>query len=186
MPSPLTGLLRRGRYNEFVSLGSASSNVRFGSIAACHESNSPTAAFEREAAVQNRFWRSQVLNVCFTRKRSFKPLESRLFEGPLTANSGHSSLVGSLLQCYVHAAGFNRTIQVSVVHSGDHLLYRSRHGVETPLSTAVNRVGAFKRNHITTPVGAFPARRRLCSLDRYDLVGLSVCWGFVGHYGGRI
>ena len=99
---------------------------------------------------------------------------------------GHSSLVGSLLQCYVHAAGFNRTIQVSVVHLGDHFLYRSRHGVETPLSAAVNSVGAFKRNHIMVPVGAFPARRRLCSLDRYDLIGLSVCWGFVGHYRGRI
>ena len=96
-------------------------------------------------------------------------------EGQLAANSGYSSLVGSLLQCYVHAAGFNRTIQVPVVHLGDHLLYRSRHGLETPLSAAVNSVGAFKLNHVTVPVGAFPVGRSFCLLDRYDLKGLSVC-----------
>ncbi len=122
----------------------------------------------------------------FSRKRTFRQLENHCFEGPLTANSGRSSLVGSLLQCYVDAAGFSRTRQVPFVHLSDHPLNRSHHGVETPLSAAVNRVGAFKLNYVTVPVGAFPARRRLCSLDRNDLVGLSVCWGFVGHYGGRI
>ena len=115
------------------------------------------------------------LNVRFSRKRTFQRLENRSLQGPLTANSGHSSLVGSLLQCYVHAAGFNRTIQVPVVHLGDHLLYRSRHGLETPLSAAVNSVGAFKLNHVTVPVGAFPVGRSFCLLDRYDLKGLSVC-----------
>ena len=93
----------------------------------------------------------------------------------LTANSGYSSLVGSLLQCYVDTAGFSRTSQVPLVHLGDHLLYRSRHGLETSLSTTVNGDGAFKRNHVTVPVGAFPVEWAFCSLDRYDLVGLSRC-----------
>ncbi len=62
----------------------------------------------------------------------------------LSANGGYSSLVGSLLQCYVHAAGFNRTIQVPVVHYDDHLLYPARHGLEAPLSTADNGVAALK------------------------------------------
>jgi len=43
------------------------------------------------------------------------------------------------------------------------------------LSAAVNGIGAFKRDHIVIPVGAFPAGRRLCSPDRYDLVGLCHC-----------
>ncbi len=64
---------------------------------------------------------------------------------------------------------------VPFVQLGDNLLHRPRHGLETPLSAAANGVGAFKRDHIAIPVGAFPARRRLCSPDRYDLVGLSYC-----------
>ncbi len=117
----------------------------------------------------------QFANVCFHRKRSFKPPDIDEFERQLTANSGHSLLVGSLLQCYVHAAGFSRTSRVPVVHLGDHLFHRSRHGLETPLSAAVNSVGAFKLNHVTVPVGAFPVGRSFCLLDRYDLKGLSVC-----------
>ena len=94
-------------------------------------------------------------------------------EGQLAANSGYSSLVGSLLQCYVDAAGLSRTSRVPVVHLGDHLLYRSRHSLETPLSVAGNGVAALKCDHIAIPVGAFPAGRRCCSLDRYDPVVLS-------------
>ncbi len=172
----------------FISGPSASyqSNGRLGSLAALRTNTSSMSAFGGKAALQTARSRSQILNVRFSPKRPFGPRQSRRNDGPLSANSGHSSLVGSLLQCYVHAAGFNRTIQVSVVHLGDPLLYRSRHGFETPLSATVNSVGAFKCNHITVPVGPFPVGRAFCSLDRYDLVGLSVCWGFVGHYGGRI
>ena len=87
-----------------------------------------------------------------------------------------SSLVGFLIQHQVDAAGFGRTPQaLPFVQLGDNLLHLSRHGLEAPLSTAVNVVAAFKRDHIAIPVGAFPARRRLCSPDRYDLVGLFHC-----------
>ncbi len=105
-------------------------------------------------------------------KQSFASLS---LDRLLTAKSEYSSLVGSLLQCYVDAAGFSRTRQVPFVHLGDHLLNRSRHGVETPLSTAGNGVAALKCDHIAMPVGAFPVGRRLCSLNRYDLVILSHC-----------
>ncbi len=85
-------------------------------------------------------------------------------------------LVGFLLQHQVDAAGFGRTPQVlPFVQLGDNLLYRSRHGLETPLSAAVNVVGAFKRDHIAIPVGAFPTGRRLRSPDRCDLIGLFYC-----------
>ena len=59
------------------------------------------------------------------------------------------------------------------VQLDDDLVYRARHGLEAPLSASVNRVGTFKRDHITIPVGAFGAGWGLCSLDRYDFVGLS-------------
>ena len=56
--------------------------------------------------------------------------------------------------------------------------YTSRNedgGLEAPLSASVNVVGAFKRDDIAIPVGAFPAGWRLYSLDRYDLEGLLHC-----------
>ena len=90
----------------------------------------------------------------------------------------HLSLVGFLLQQQVNAAVVAHSIlghPVPFVQFVDDLLYRPRHGLETPLSAAVNGVGAFKRDHIAMPVGAFPAGRTLCSPDRYDLVGLSNC-----------
>ncbi len=92
-----------------------------------------------------------------------------------------SELVGFLLQHQVDAAGFAQVPQVPFVQLVDNLLHRPRHGLETPLSAAVNGVGAFKRDHIAIPVGAFGAGWRLCSPDRYELVGLIHCWGFIGH-----
>jgi len=83
-----------------------------------------------------------------------------------------SELVGFLLQHQVEAADF---AQLPFVQLGDDLLHRPRHGLEIPLSVAVNAVSAFKRNHIAMPVGAFRAGRRLCSPDRYDFVGLFQC-----------
>ncbi len=52
-------------------------------------------------------------------------------------------LVGFLLwrQNQVDAAGFAEAPQVPFVHLGDNLLYRRRHGLEAPLSAAVNVVG---------------------------------------------
>ncbi len=73
------------------------------------------------------------------------------------------SLVGFLLQYQVDAAVFAQVPQVPFVRLGDNLLHRPRHGLEAPLSAAVNGVGAFKRDYIAMPVGAFRAGRRLCS-----------------------
>jgi hypothetical protein len=92
----------------------------------------------------------------------------------VSAKSRRSQLVGFLLsrRYQVDAAGF---AQVPFVHLGDNLLHRRRHGPEIALSVAVNGAGALKRNHISMPVGAFRAGRRLCSPNRYDLVGLCHC-----------
>ncbi len=43
------------------------------------------------AAVPQRFFKNHYLNVCFSRKRSFKFNEKHQFGRPLTAISGHSS-----------------------------------------------------------------------------------------------
>ncbi len=59
------------------------------------------------------------------------------------------------------------------VHLDDDFLDCTRHRLKTPLSAAVNGVGAFKRDHIAVPVGALGVGRGLCSLDRYYFVGLS-------------
>ncbi len=73
--------------------------------------------------------------------------------------------MGFLVQHQVDASGFVEAPGVSLVQLGDDLLHRPRHGLKAPLSAAVNVVGAFKRDHIAIPVGAFPVGRRLCSPD---------------------
>ena len=78
-----------------------------------------------------------------------------------------SRLLGFLL-----SAAFFR---VAFVQLDDDLLDRARHCLETPLSAAVNGVGAFKRDHIAVPVGTFRVWRGLCSLDRHNFVDLSHC-----------
>ena len=67
-------------------------------------------------------------------------------------------------------------LAVPFVQLGDHLHHPARHDIETPCSTAGNGVAALKRDHIMMPVGTFPAGRRFCSLDRYDLVKSSHCF----------
>lgn len=64
---------------------------------------------------------------------------------------------------------------MAFVQLDDDLLDRARHCLATPLSAAVNGVGAFKRDHIAVPVGAFGVGRGLCSLDRYNFVDLIHC-----------
>ncbi len=66
-------------------------------------------------------------------------------------------------------------VPVPFVQLGDHLHHPARHGLEAPLPTAGNGVAALKCDHIAIPIGAFPVGRRLCSLNRYDLVILSHC-----------
>ncbi len=83
-----------------------------------------------------------------------------------------SELAGFLLQHQVDAAAL---AQVPFVQLSDNLLHRRRHGLDAPLSAAMNGFGAFKRDHIAIPIGAFRAGWRLCSPDRYDLVGLIHC-----------
>ncbi len=85
-----------------------------------------------------------------------------------------SELVGFLLW-WPHQVDAAAIAQVPFVQLGDNLLHRPSHGLEAPLSAAANGVSAFIRKHIAIPVGAFPARRRLCSPDRHDLVGLFHC-----------
>ena len=133
----------------FISSGT---NVRFGSLAAPEPHSSSTAAPEGKADIE----------------------ESR--RGRHSYKKGdQSSLAGFLLQYPVDAARFAEVPQVSFVQLGDNLLHLPRHGLDAPLSAAVNGVGTFKRDHIAIPVGAFPTRRRLYSPDRYDLVGLCHC-----------
>ena len=90
-------------------------------------------------------------------------LKNRVGDVTPTKKGDQSSLAGFLLQHQVDAAGFAEAPQVPFVQLGGHLLYRSRYGLETPLSVAGNGVAALKCDHIAIPVGAFPAGRRLCS-----------------------
>ncbi len=69
--------------------------------------------------------------------------------------------MGFLLQHQVDADGFAHGIlrhPVPFVQFDDNLLHRPRHGLEAPLSAAVNGVGAFKRDHIAMPGGGSPRR----------------------------
>jgi hypothetical protein len=50
---------------------------------------------------------------------------------------------------------------VPFVQLGNNLLNRPGHKVEIPLPAALNAVAAAKRDHISMPVGAFSAGRRL-------------------------
>ena len=63
-------------------------------------------------------------------------------------------------------------VLVPFVQLGGDLLHCLDHVRDTPLSVAVNGLGAFKRDHIAMPVGAFSAWRRPRSPDRYDFVDL--------------
>ena len=71
---------------------------------------------------------------------------------------------------FLLSAAFFRVPFVQLV---DDLVHYTRHGLEAPLSVSANSVGAFKRDHIAIPIGAFGAGRGLGSLDRYDFVELS-------------
>jgi hypothetical protein len=63
-------------------------NVRFGSVAVIQTNTSLMSASEGKADTQKQFLKSPWLNVCFHRKRSFRPPDTDEFEGQLTANSG--------------------------------------------------------------------------------------------------
>ncbi len=92
----------------------------------------------------------------------------------LLLRSNTDSGVGILLRCryQIDATGF---VSVPFIQLGDHLNQPTRHDIETPCSTAGDGDAAFKCDHIAIPVGALSVGRRLCSLDRYDLVILSHC-----------
>ena len=65
----------------------ADCDFHFGSTAAPQHDISPTDAFEREPVVQQRKFDSEIMNVCFSRKRSFVSLKIPGNEGPLTAEA---------------------------------------------------------------------------------------------------
>ena len=63
---------------------------RIGSAAAAHHHFSSTTASGGIPVVRVAVFQNANLNVCFSRERTFKPLDNRLFEGLLTATSGRS------------------------------------------------------------------------------------------------
>jgi hypothetical protein len=146
-------------------------------------SNASTAALGRKQPFRSRGWdglNNQLLSVRFRPQAGIKA--SR--QGGRSYKKGDRlRLVGFLLPRphQVDAAGFGQVRRVSIVQLSNNLLHRRHHRRETPLSVATNGVGAFKRDYIAMPVGAFRAGRRLCSLDRYDVVGLCQWRGFISH-----
>ncbi len=98
MPSPVTGRHRRGRYNEYVSLGSKSSNVRFGFISGHFSPNSRNGSFR--AAVSTGRRNTCVTPVCWSldapvrgqlvisRRSRVRHTLAHLSSAPLLASSG--------------------------------------------------------------------------------------------------
>ncbi len=86
-----------------------------------------------------------------------------------------------LLRYMVGATTF---IPVPFVQQRNHLHQPTSHGLEAPLSVAGNGVAALKCDHIAIPVGAFPAGRRFCWLDRYKFVMLFHCFVLEGKLTG--
>ncbi len=66
-----------------------SCKVPFGSVAAPQHDISSMAASGGKAVPQRRNFDSEILNVCFSRKRTFRLRESYQNQGQLTAKSGH-------------------------------------------------------------------------------------------------
>jgi len=65
-------------------------DVRFGSFLALHSDNTRTAALERLAVVRYGFCGSQLANVRFSPKRTFRCPKIHKIEGPLSDTSGLS------------------------------------------------------------------------------------------------
>ncbi len=87
------------------------------------------------------------------------------------AQERSSQLLGILLRCLYQLVSVT-FVAVPFVQLGDDLLHCLDHVLEIPLSAATNAVSAFKRDYVVMPVGAFSARRRSYSPDRYDFVDL--------------
>ena len=88
----------------FLGLYSSSNygwlNVRFGSLAAPQDSTIPMAASGGKAVVQQTICDSHILNVCFSRKRTFNQSERHGIEGRLSAKSGQCSSLLGVTGCY--------------------------------------------------------------------------------------
>jgi hypothetical protein len=67
---------------------------RFGSLTDIHCNNSSMSAVGRIAVTQQPNFEGPRPNVCFHRKRSFRPPDIDEFEGQLTARSGRLDSTG--------------------------------------------------------------------------------------------
>ncbi len=65
-------------------------NGRFGSLAALFTDSSLMSGFGWKADIREPDFTGPSLNVCFSRKRTFRLAKPNCFEGPLSAKSGHS------------------------------------------------------------------------------------------------
>ena len=66
--------------------------VRFGSVAASHDSTTSTAAIGAKAVAHQRFLNAAKLNVCFHQERTFIRSRFLCFDRPQTARSGHRAI----------------------------------------------------------------------------------------------
>jgi len=94
-------------------------DVRFGSLAAVQANSSRMAAFGGKADVRDCFRSEQFLNVCFSRKRTFRLAKTNCFEGPLSAKSGPR-------ECSVSPQGFEAASTRVRLRQRDKIPYPSR------------------------------------------------------------
>ena len=73
-------------------------NVCFGSLADLFTNSSLMSGFGWKAVIREPIFKRPRLNVCFSRKRSFRSVKTEQFQGPLSARSGHSWC--ALQRCY--------------------------------------------------------------------------------------
>ncbi len=103
-------------------------NIWFGSLAAPRHRISLMAASGGKAVVRRPDFSSLRLNVRFSRKRSFKTLQNRCFQGPLSARSAHRSSLFRATYYIVEYIG-EATDIVRWLGFGQELLKRYRVGI---------------------------------------------------------
>jgi len=64
---------------------------RLGSLADLLTNSSLMSGFGWKAVIREPIFKRPGLNVCFSRKRSFRSVKTEQFQGPLSAGSGHCS-----------------------------------------------------------------------------------------------
>jgi len=82
-------IVRMSVFGLIFSIQYAELHDSYGSVAALRANISSTAASGGKAAPQRTDFQNRILNVCFSRKRSFTLKKIRENEGLLSAISGH-------------------------------------------------------------------------------------------------